>query len=104
MELVVNSYTYTLLAVAHTEGAAKLYLLANVVLCDELLKLTYYLTGALDVTGATDTYCDFKHLFVSVSIYLFSTASDAAEYLALFILSFFRYATALQTAEHITPL
>ena len=110
MELVVNSYTYALLAVAHAEGAAEINLLANVILSDELLKLSYYLARALDVTGATDTYCDFKHLFVSVSFYLFSAAFYTAEFLFLV----FTFAsvlpkhfhlwndTTLRTAKHIT--
>ena len=71
MELFTNGYAYALLALTHAEGAAKLYLLAYVVLCDKALKLFNYLTRALDVAGATDTYCDFKHLFVSVSFICF---------------------------------
>jgi hypothetical protein len=67
MELVTNGYAYALLTVAHAEGTAEINLLTDIVLCNEMLKLLYYLTGALDVTGATYTYCDFKHLLVSVS-------------------------------------
>ena len=67
MEGVANSNANTLLTLTHTEGAAKLYLLTKIVLSDECLKLLYYTTRAFDVTGATDTYCDFKHLFISVS-------------------------------------
>ena len=44
MELITNCYTYALLALTHAEGAAKLYLLTKLILCDEVLKLLYYLT------------------------------------------------------------
>ena len=61
VEGVVYGYTYTLLALTHAEGAGKLNLFAKVVVRDKLLKLLYYLAGALNVAGATDTNCDFKH-------------------------------------------
>ena len=60
-ELVVNGYAHALLALAHAEGAAELYLLTEILLCEEILKLLNYLTRTLDVAGATDTNCDFKH-------------------------------------------
>ena len=41
MEGVVNRYTYTLLTLAHAEGAAKLYLIAEFVLCNKILKMLY---------------------------------------------------------------
>ena len=63
MEGIVNCYAYTLLALTHTEGAAELYLLTKIILSDEILKLLYYLARALDMAGATDTNCDFKHNF-----------------------------------------
>ena len=61
MEGVVNGYTYALLALAHAEGSAEIYLVAYVVFCDEVLELFNYLTGSLDVAGASDTYCNFDH-------------------------------------------
>ena len=81
MELFTNGYTYALLALAHAEGATKLYLIAYVAFCDEALKLLNYLTRALDVAGATDTYCDFKHLFVSVSFICSPPCLATAEFL-----------------------
>jgi hypothetical protein len=61
VEGVIYRYTYALLTLAHAEGAAKLYLVAKAVLDDQILKLLYYLTGTLDVAGASDTNCNFKH-------------------------------------------
>ena len=61
MKGIVHLYAYALLALTHTEGSAKLHLLTEIVLRDEILKLLYYLTGALNVTRATDTNCNFNH-------------------------------------------
>ena len=67
MEGVIYGYAYTLLALAHAKGAGKLNLFAKVVIRDKLLKLLYHLARALDVAGASNTNCDFKH-----NVYLFS--------------------------------
>jgi hypothetical protein len=61
MEGVVHGNAHTLLALAHAEGAAQLYLLTEVMLGNEALELLYDLARALDVAGATDTNCDFQH-------------------------------------------
>ena len=66
MEGVIYGYAYTLLALAHTEGAGKLNLFTKVVVRNKLLKLLYHLARALDVAGASNTNCDFKH-----NVYLF---------------------------------
>ena len=63
MEGIIDRYTYALLALAHAEGAAKLYLVAEIVFSDQILKLLYYLTRTLDVAGASDTSSSFKHIF-----------------------------------------
>ena len=73
MELFVNVYAYALLALTHAEGAAKLNLIAYVMLRNKSLKLLNYLTRSLYVAGATDTYCNFKHCF-SPFFYSFSAA------------------------------
>jgi hypothetical protein len=61
VNLLVNHHAYTLLAIAKTECSAKIYLVANVMLCDKLLKSLNNLTRTLDVTGTTDTNCDFHN-------------------------------------------
>ena len=60
---ILDGYAHALLAHAHAEGAAKLNLFSKVVFRNEILKLLYHLARALDVTGASDTYCYFKHIF-----------------------------------------
>lgn len=62
MEIVVNGYAYALLTFSHAERACELYLVLQSVFSDEVLKLFNYLSGALEVAGAADTYCDF-HVF-----------------------------------------
>ena len=61
MEGVIDRYAYALLTLAHAEGAAKLHLITEIVFSDQILKLFYYLTRTLDVAGASDTNCNFKH-------------------------------------------
>jgi len=70
MEGVVYRYTYSLLALSHAEGAAKLYLVTEIVLGNQILKLLYYLTRALDVAGASDTNCDLYHNYIPLSIHI----------------------------------
>ena len=55
----VNRNANTLLAVAKAKGSAKVYLVAYVVLGNQILKLFYYLTGAFDVARASDTNSNF---------------------------------------------
>lgn len=62
MEIIVNRYANALLTFTHTEGAAKLDLVAEVVVGNKLLKLLYDLSGSFNVARAADTYCDF-HCF-----------------------------------------
>ena len=50
MEGIVYGYAYALLAVTHTEGASKLYLVAQSMLCYQGLKLFDYLARTLNVT------------------------------------------------------
>ena len=69
MESIVYSYAHTLLTFAHAEGAAELYLLAESVLQNEMLKLLNYLTGAFDMAGASDTNCNFYHEFIPLFVY-----------------------------------
>jgi hypothetical protein len=74
MERIVHRNANALLALAHAEGASKLYLVAELVFCDQILELFYYLTGALNVAGATDTNRDFNHIFLPLfikSLYVF---------------------------------
>ena len=59
--LVIYGYANALLALTHAEGAAQLYLIANVMLGNELLKRGNDLAGALNVAGATDTNDNFHH-------------------------------------------
>jgi hypothetical protein len=61
MEGVIYRYTYALLTSAHAEGAAKLYLITEIVFSDQILKLLYYLTRTLDMAGASDANRNFKH-------------------------------------------
>ena len=60
-EGVVDGNANTLLALAHAEGSAEIYLVADVVFGDQLLELLDDLARALDVAGASDTNSDFKH-------------------------------------------
>ena len=69
MEGVIYRYTYALLALTHAEGAAELYLITEIVLSYQILELLYYLTRALDVAGATDTNCNFKHNILPLLIH-----------------------------------
>ena len=61
MEHLVHGDANTLLALSHAEGTAQLYLVTEVMLGDEALKLGYDLARALDVAGATDTNDNFHH-------------------------------------------
>ena len=69
MEGVVDRYANALLALAHAEGAAQLYLFAQIVLRDQTLELLNDLTGALDVAGASDTNCNFNHIIFPLFIH-----------------------------------
>ena len=61
MEGIVDRYAYALLTLTHAEGAAKLDLLTQIVFGNQVLKLLNNLTRTLNVAGASDTYCNFKH-------------------------------------------
>ena len=61
VEHLIHGYADALLALTHAEGAAQLYLIANVMLGNELLKRGNDLAGALNVAGATDTNDNFHH-------------------------------------------
>jgi hypothetical protein len=73
MEGVIYRYTYALLTLAHAEGAAKLYLIAEIILGNQILKLLYYLTRTLDVAGASDTNCNFKHNILPLLIHKYGS-------------------------------
>ena len=77
MEGVIERYAYALLTLAHAVGAAKLHLVAKIVFADQILKLLYYLTRALDVAGASDTNCNFNHIIFPHNIY-FGVAAGAS--------------------------
>jgi hypothetical protein len=64
VEAIVKSYANAGLALAHAECAAKVYLFAETVLRDEILKLLNYLARTLDMAGGADTNCNFKHYFI----------------------------------------
>ena len=66
MEYAVNCYANALLALTQAECASEIYLVAKIVVGDQLLKLFYYLTGSFDVAATTDAYNDF-HVFSSQS-------------------------------------
>ena len=51
MKIIVNGNANALLALSHTEGAAKLNFVAEIVLRDKVLQLLYHLARALDVAG-----------------------------------------------------
>jgi hypothetical protein len=61
VERIVHHDADTLLAVAETEGAAKLYLIAESLLGNQSLQSLHDLTGPLDMTGASDTNCNFHN-------------------------------------------
>jgi hypothetical protein len=61
MEFIVYHYAYALLTLTKAKSSAKLYFISELILRDETLKLFYDKTRTLDVTGASDTNCDFKH-------------------------------------------
>jgi hypothetical protein len=69
MEGVIDRYAYALLTLTHAEGAAKLYLITEIVFSDQILKLLYYLTRTLDVAGASDTNCNFNHIIIPLLIH-----------------------------------
>ena len=66
----VNRNANTLLAVAKAKGSAKVYLVAYVVLGNQILKLFYYLTGSLNVAGASNTYCNLHNFFPRIDLFL----------------------------------
>ena len=61
MEVIVNRHAYAALALTHAESTAKLYLIPDIVLRDQILKLFHHLAGTLDMTGTADANCNFKH-------------------------------------------
>ena len=65
MEGFINRNAYTLLAISETECAAELHLVAEIVLSYQALQLLYYLTGAFNVTGASNTDCHFQVLVLA---------------------------------------
>ena len=76
MEGVVYHDAYALLALTKAEGAAKLYLILQLVLRDQLLQLLHYLTGSFDVAGASNTNCNFHKSFLAfIFIYMNKTSS-----------------------------
>ena len=74
-EFTVYSYTYTLLALTHAEGASKLYLISEIVFSNQALELFYYLARTFDVTGASDTNCDFKHDIIPLVLHYISVGA-----------------------------
>jgi hypothetical protein len=58
VELLVYHNANALLAIAKAESAAKLNLIAKVIIGDQTLKLFNDLTGTFDVAGTSDTYCN----------------------------------------------
>ena len=81
MEGVAYGDAYALLALAHAEGAAKLYLVANLMFGDEILQLLNNLTRTLDVAGASDTNCNFKNNILPLNIH-YNFLIDARNFLA----------------------
>jgi hypothetical protein len=71
MEGIVYRNAHALLALAHAEGATQLYLIFKLVLGNQILKLFYDLTRALDMAGASNTNCNFKHNILPRNISLF---------------------------------
>jgi hypothetical protein len=68
MEGVVNGYANAHLAFTHAKGTAKLYFIGKIVFGNQILQLLYYLARALDVAGATDANCNFKHFILPHNI------------------------------------
>ena len=79
MEGVIDRYAYALLTLTHAEGAAQLYLFAQIVLGDQILELLNDLAGALDVAGASDTNCNFKHKILPHNIYFIFGGSGGSK-------------------------
>ena len=73
MEGVIYRYAYALLTLAHAKGSAELYLVADIILGNQILNLLYYLTRTLDVTGASDTNCNFKHNILPLLIHKYGS-------------------------------
>ena len=69
MKIVINCYADTLLAFAHAECAAKLNLITEIVFTDKILKLFYNLTGAFDMAGTTNSYCNFHCIYLLIPFY-----------------------------------
>jgi hypothetical protein len=70
MEGFVYLHANTLLTVAEAERAAKLNLIAKVMLCDQSLQSLNNRTRALNVAGASNTYRNFHKKFLAY-IFLF---------------------------------
>jgi hypothetical protein len=71
MEGIIHGDAYALLALTHAEGAAQLYLIADLVLGNEILQLLYDLTRTLDMAGASDTNSNFKHNLLPHNQFIF---------------------------------
>ena len=71
MKGIVNHNAYAPLTIAETERAAKLHLILDIMLCYQLLKLLYYLTGAFDMAGASNTYSNLHKIIPHVYFSLF---------------------------------
>jgi hypothetical protein len=61
---LIHQNAHALLASADAEGAAQFHLVADFVLGNQILQLLNDLTGALDVAGASDAYCNLNHTFL----------------------------------------
>jgi hypothetical protein len=73
MEGVIDRYAYALLTLAHAESAAKFYFIAEIILGNQILKLLYYLARTLDVAGASNTNCNFKHNILPLLIHKYGS-------------------------------
>jgi hypothetical protein len=66
MKSLIDLDANTLLAMSQAKRTAQRYLVADVVLGNQLLELLDDLTRALDVTTATNAYCYFHENSLSV--------------------------------------
>ena len=73
MEGIIDRYAYALLTLTHAEGAAKLHLITEIVFSDQILKLLYYLTRTLDVSGSSNTNLNFKHNILPLFIHKYGS-------------------------------
>jgi hypothetical protein len=61
MECAIHCDANARLALTHTECTAEFNLISDAMLGDQILKLLYDLTRALDVAGTADTNYYFQH-------------------------------------------